>query len=157
MERNEIIKSSYAEAVKGLNKAVLNEKDLWYSYVINLPIRLQVVYTVVVFHQQVMNGGLHQYFFNSYGQFSFLTIDNLKLIKAFQSREILKQALAEVNREQLGVNEFREKAFNRKLERIVDFDEALFSFLDELDTKYYALKENLDDLMIIYLEGHLSE
>jgi hypothetical protein len=74
MRNEEITDKYYKEAVTGLNETILNDIDLWYSYVINLPPHLQIVYTIVVFHQQVFSGGLHQYFFNSYGQFAYLTV-----------------------------------------------------------------------------------
>jgi hypothetical protein len=93
MRNEEITDKYYKEAVTGLNETILNDKDLWYSYVINLPLYLQIVYTIVVFHQQVFNGGLHQYFFNSYGQFAYLTVEHLKLIKAFKTSNILERAI----------------------------------------------------------------
>jgi hypothetical protein len=40
----------YKEAVKDLNEVIFHDKDLWYSYIINLPIYLQVVYTIITFH-----------------------------------------------------------------------------------------------------------
>lgn len=91
-KNQEITDKYYKEAVKDLNDVVLQDKDLWYSYILHLPIHLQVTYTIIVFHQQVFNGGFHQYFFNSYGQFAYLTVDHLKLIKAFKTAEILEKA-----------------------------------------------------------------
>ncbi len=126
---------------------------MWYSYVINLPIKLQIVYTTIIFHQQVLNGGLHQYFFNSYGQFAYLTVDHLKLIKAYKTAEILEKALSEVNFKQYSIDEFREKVFNRELDRIVNFDEALSEFLDKLDNEYDSLDEDLEQLLVDYLEN----
>ncbi len=153
MKKDEITDKYYKEAVAGLNEVILQDKDLWYSYVINLPIKLQIVYTTIIFHQQVFNGGLHQYFFNSYGQFAYLTVDHLKLIKAYKTAEILEKALSEVNFKQYSIDEFREKVFNRELDRIVNFDEALSEFLDKLDNEYDSLDEDLEQLLLDYLEN----
>ncbi|UCA61443.1 DMP19 family protein [Chryseobacterium rhizoplanae] len=76
-----IVNQTYSEAIKGLDEEILKNCDSWYNYVLNLPKIQQVVYTVVLLHWQIENGGFHQYFFNSYGQFAYLTIKNLKLIR----------------------------------------------------------------------------
>jgi len=152
MKNQEITDRYYKEAVKGLNEVILHDKNLWYSHVTYLPIHLQVVYTIIVFHQQVFNGGLHQYFFNSYGQFAYLTVNNLRLVKAFKAANILEKALNQVNIEQYSISEFREKVFNRKLSPIVNFNEELSDFLDVLDDDYDSLDENLEQLLVDYLE-----
>lgn len=154
MRNEEITDKYYKEAVTELNETILNDKDLWYSYVINLRLHLQIVYTIVVFHQQVFNGGLHQYFFNSYGQFAYLTVEHLKLIKAFKTSNILERAIGQINIEELSVNEFRAKVFSRELDRIVDFDEELRDFLELLDKEYDNLSEDLEQLLVDYLESH---
>lgn len=153
MRNEEITDKHYKEAVTGLNNTILNDKDLWYSYVINLPLHLQIVYTIVVFHQQVFNGGLHQYFFNSYGQFAYLTVEHLKLIKAFKTSNILENAISHVNVEGLGVNEFRARVFSKELDRITDFDEELCDFLEVLDNGYDNLNEDIEQLLVDYFEG----
>ncbi|MGS2765243.1 DMP19 family protein [Sinomicrobium sp. M5D2P9] len=153
MRNGEITDKYYKEVVTGLNETILNDKDLWYSYVINLPLHLQIVYTIVVFHQQVFNGGLHQYFFNSYGQFAYLTVEQLKLIKAFKTSSILERAIREVNIENFSIDEFRAKIFNREIDRIVDFDEKLSEFLELLDNEYDDLDEDLEQLLVDYLES----
>ncbi len=156
MKNIEIINSYFKEAVDGLNEGILHDKDLWYSYVINLPIRLQIVYVIVVFHQQVFNGGLHQYFFNSYGQFAYLTIKHLKSIKAFKTASILEKAVNHVNIEKFSIEEFRQKIFNREIDSVVDFDEKLCNSLDELDNKYDNLDEDLEQLLVDYLVNRQS-
>lgn len=153
MRNEEITDKYYKEAVTGLNETILNDKDFWYNYVVNLPLHLQVVYTIVVFHQQVFNGGLHQYFFNSYGQFAHLTVEHLKLIRAFKVSNILDKSIHEVNIEELNVNEFRAKVFNRELGRVADFDEKLCDSLEILDNEYDDLNEDLEQLLVDYLQS----
>jgi len=46
----------------------------------------------------------------------------------------------------------REKVFNRKLSPIVNFNEELSDFLDVLDDDYDSLDENLEQLLVDYLE-----
>jgi hypothetical protein len=157
MNTEATIDKYYKESVNGLDESLMANSVSWYKYVVNLPIHLQVVYTIIVFNQQVFNGGLHQYFFNSYGQFAYLTLDHLILIKAYKTAEILKRALSEVNSEQLGIGEFRNKVFNRELDRIANFDEELSDFLDELDDQYYSLDENSEQLLVDYLDRVDSE
>jgi hypothetical protein len=43
MTNQEKIDKYYKEVVKDLNETILQDKELWYSYVIHLPIHLQVV------------------------------------------------------------------------------------------------------------------
>ncbi|GAA0882183.1 hypothetical protein GCM10009120_07800 [Sphingobacterium siyangense subsp. cladoniae] len=156
MRNDEIIIHYYKKAVIGLNENILDDKDLWHSYVINSPIHLQTVYNVVTFHHQVFNGGLHQYFFNSYGQFAYLTVDNLKQIKAFESSNVLEKAISQVNIEDFSIGEFRTKIFNRKLEKIADFDEGLCNFLELLDDEYDNLSEDLEQLLVDFIKNELN-
>jgi hypothetical protein len=154
MENSKIADNYYKEAVRELNENTLLESNIWYSYVIHLPEYLQVIYTIATLHQQVMNGGFHQYFFNPYGQFAYLTLDHLNSIKAFESAELLEEALEEVNIDGYEDVEFRNKIFTRSFTKIADFDDDLFDFLHKLDIKYYGLNENLEDLFVNYLKNN---
>ncbi len=150
-----IVNQTYSDATKGLDEEILSDCDTWYKYVLNLPKAQQVVYTVILLHWQVENGGFHQYFLNSYGQFAYLTIKNLKLIGATQRFELLDTATHLVNEEYLIEDTFRNLIFNRQMSKIVDFDEMLFNKLNEVDDKYYNMEdENVFDLLQRYLDNH---
>ena len=152
MENLELIDASYSEAVKELTEDMLKDETKWYKYVMSLPEYLQVVYTVIIFHKQVLNGGLHQYFSNGYGLFGYVTLNNLLIIKANDSMSILKKSLDEVNKEGFSESEFRNRIFYDKFERIVDFDDELVQKLDDLDNEYYSLDfENVIGLLGNYL------
>jgi hypothetical protein len=151
MKQN-LIKKTFEEAVSGLNEVIFADKDLWYSYVLNLPKHLQVTYTVIVFDKQIWNGGFHQYFFNAYGQFAYITVDNLELIGAFKMADFLNKALEKVNKENYDLDYFRELIFYRRLERITDSDEELETFLAELNKRYDSCEDNLEELLGGYLE-----
>jgi hypothetical protein len=147
------VEQLYSLAVQGITEYTLRDSDIWYSYVINLPIQQQVVYTIAILDQQVLNGGFHQYFFNSYGQFAFLTLENLELIGAKKTRAILAHALTLVNNENDSEEDFRRKVFNRQLPAISNFDEELMDQLEELDDEYYPLKEDWVRLVAGFVDG----
>ncbi|WP_330747609.1 DMP19 family protein [Chryseobacterium sp. CP-77] len=152
---NNIIDKTYSEAVIGLDEETLKDCDLWYNYVLNLPKAQQVVYTVILLNWQIENGGFHQYFFNSYGQFAYLTIKNLNLIEATHRADLLDSATHLVNEEYFIEDKFRHLIFNREFSKIVDFDDLLFDKLNELDDKYYNMEdENIFDLLQRYLDNH---
>jgi len=65
MDREELINEAFQKAILGFNDQILNDQGNWYNYVISMPKKLQVVYTIGVLNQQVLNGRFEQYFFNS--------------------------------------------------------------------------------------------
>ena len=64
----------------------------WYDYILSLPEQLRTTYLVVIYHNQVFNGGHDQWFTNHYGQFATETINSLILIGANSKAHLLKQA-----------------------------------------------------------------
>lgn len=152
MKNQEITSKYYKEAVKGIDEDLLQDMNRWYDYVVNLSEKLQVVYTVILFNQQVYNGGFHQYFFNSYGQFGYLTLENLRLIGANKAADLLEKALEKVNDNKYSDYEFRDNVFNRRIDGIINFDEQLSDYLSSLDDKYYSQDEDLKKLLVEYLE-----
>ncbi|MBP1617673.1 MAG: hypothetical protein H6Q14_1500 [Bacteroidetes bacterium] len=149
-----IVEKYYFESVKGIDEAILKDQNAWYQYILNLPVAQQIVYTIVLFHSQIENGGFHQYFFNAYGQFVFLTLKNLKLIGSENRHNLLVKALEEVNNENWDEEKFRELVFTRKLDKVVNFEQKLFDYLNELDNEYYNLEnEEIEELLTNYLES----
>jgi len=153
MNKENLINDKFKESVKGLDERVIANQDDWYAYVMNLPIQLRIVYTIVILHQQVFNGGFHQYFLNGYGLFGYLTLDSLKIINAKFTMNLLKKVLQEVNSESLNVEAFRIKSFKRELNKIINFDDELCEFLEKCDDEYYESQEDLTDLLGQYLES----
>ncbi|PTT43698.1 hypothetical protein DBR28_00185 [Chryseobacterium sp. HMWF028] len=145
-----IIDKTYVEAVKGLDEETLSNCDTWYKHVLKLPKNQQSVYTLILLHWQVENGGFHQYFLNSYGQFAYLAIK----IGAAKRAELLDTATHLVNEEYLIEDAFRNLIFNRQVSKIVDFDEILFNKLNEVDDKYYNME---DEDVAILLEDYLNK
>ncbi|HSH67743.1 MAG TPA: DUF4375 domain-containing protein [Bacteroidia bacterium] len=153
MKNRKLIDIYYKEAVKEMNKTIMKDKDSWYNHIVQLPEHLQVVYTIVNFHQQLFKGGFHLYFSKPHGQFAYLALENLWTIKAIKSFMILKGALNEVNIEMHSPDEFREHVFKGTLAPIKNSDEDVVDILDELDTEYYSLDEDIEELLANYLKN----
>ena len=153
MALQKIIQDTFAKSVEGLEKIISKDNSQWYPHIVGLPEKLQIVYTVMIFNNQVMTGGLHQYFFNGHGQFGYLTVDNLETIEAGQAAAILRKALTAVNKENYPIPEFREKILNRKLDRITNFEGETSDTLDELTDQYFAImNEDIERLLAEYLK-----
>jgi hypothetical protein len=147
-----MIEKTYLEATKGIDEDLLNDSAAWYNYVVNLPPAQQIVYTVMLFHSEVENGGFHQYFFNAFGQFAFLTLKVLKLLGATQRFALLEKALLEVNSENIPEEDLRRLIVNRELKKISDFDRNVLNYLESLDKQYYSIQdEDIHELLENYL------
>lgn len=154
MSGSGIIEENYTSAVKGLKEDWLNTVSTdWYNYVVSLPSHLNVTYLIVVFHNQVYNGGFHQYFVNGYGQFARETINALKAIGAPRTTDLLLQALNKVNSENLPDEVFRILLLRKELPQLFDNDD-LFEPLNDLDKRYYS--EESEDVMKV-LSDYLKD
>lgn len=153
MNLEELIETKYKESVQGIDEQILLNHKEWYDYIECLPKHLRVIYTVSILDQQVFNGGFHQYFFNGYGLFGYLTLDSLGEINATTTKILLGKVLSEINYENYNVKEFRRKVFDKELSKISNFDDLLSDFLDDCDTEYYYTKEDLQKQLGMYLES----
>jgi len=141
MSNSEIIEKKYTEAVQGIKEEwFLNSDSSWYDYIVELPRDLKVTYLVTILHNEVFNGGFHQYFVNGYGQFAAQTIPVLIEIGALRKAELLKKALSLVNRDNATDIIFRKRLLNRSIRTLFD-DDTLFDPLDQLDKEYYQCEE----------------
>jgi len=62
-----------------------------------------------------------------------------------------------VNIQEFSVNDFRAKIFNREFERITNFDDELCEKLELLDDEFYDLDENLEQLLVDFIERSRSQ
>lgn len=154
MTNEEIIKRRYAEAVKGIKvEWFTTANSQWYDYIINLAEELKITYLIVVFHNQIFNGGFHQYFVNGYGQFAKETIESLIKIRALKKAILLKEAFKKVNVENSTDFFFREKILNKDIKELFIGDD-LFGPLSKLDSQYYAQEnEDISELLGSYLRN----
>ena len=149
----EIIKRLYQKAIKGIKEEWLTSSDFsWYNYILNLPTHLKSTYLIVVFHNQVINGGFHQYFSNRYGQFVEETIVTLSKIGAIEKSDILRKAFNVVNYDQLDSESFKSRLIQGRLDKLFLKDD-LFDSLEELDTSYYNSNEDIKKLLIVFLKN----
>ncbi|TGL23751.1 DUF4375 domain-containing protein [Leptospira bourretii] len=151
MSYSELIEKNYAEAVEGIKEEWLKEPNTkWYEYVIGLPMQLRICYLIVVFHNQIFNGGFNQYFVNGYGQFATETVSALKKIGALEKADLLVDALKIANFEKFSDDTFRKQLLEKKIARLFS-TEDLF---ESLDNRYYIdTSEDLQKLLESYLRS----
>lgn len=154
MERNELIFKNYSESIKGIDEnLILKETTGWYNYICKLPTQLKYTYLVVVFHNQIFNGGFHQYFVNGYGQFYIETVEALEKIGAKQRSSLLKTAFKFINPNNLPIVIFREKLLKKQIDLLFVGDE-LFKTLDALDKEYdNIVDEDIEELLGDFLKN----
>jgi hypothetical protein len=152
MNNSELIKNVYSISIKEIQEDWFTYNNTkWYDYVENLPIKINLTYLVINFHNQVFNGGFHQYFVNGYGQFAIETIEALLEIGASKKSKLLKKALYLVNYDNLSNEVFRKELLNKEL-YLLFVSDSLFDPLEELDAKYYDIEdEEIEDLLGTYL------
>ncbi|MBS0028251.1 DMP19 family protein [Chitinophaga sp. 22321] len=156
MNNEELISYVYTEAVSGLKEEwFLSQNGEWYDYIVSLPSKMMATYLVVVLDNQLFNGGFHQYFANTYGQFALVTIDAFKSIGAYQKATIIENAYQRVNDKNEPDIIFRKKLLSRKIEALF-INDNLFTPLDKLDDKYESIdKEDIVTLLANYLRQEL--
>jgi|WetSurMetagenome_2_1015567.scaffolds.fasta_scaffold18424_4 hypothetical protein len=126
----------------------------WMHVVDEMPYPVGLVYCIGNLNQQIMNGGLIQYFDNNYGIFAFKTLQFLKTISANLSYNILRQSLNVINPQNFEGENFVKII----IEKNYDFLKVAEQ-LDKLDNQYYKIsdRENLEKLVAFYLREHLEE
>lgn len=152
MENAKLIAEKYAEAVAGIKEDWLSSKNTaWYDYIIGLPAQLSDTYMILVFHNQVFNGGFHQYFANGYGQFAGETIEALRKIGAIKRAELLDIAEKKVNSDNYPRPLFRKRLIEMDLPPLFQSDD-LADQLESINDKYNSLEEeDIEELLGRYL------
>jgi len=90
------------------------------------------------FENEVNNGGLNQYFFNSSGQNCFETLRYFKRTGKMEEAQILEDAINLINPKKLSENELIERLRKRTVDEL---DASIVNKkLNELDEKFYHLK-----------------
>jgi hypothetical protein len=157
MNDKTIIEDYYKSAVKGIieNEKILENLFDWQNYCSDLSKKEFITYSISLLDWQINNGGFHQYFFNSYSIFCFQTIENLKEIKCDEHAEILKKAIEIVYGNSLNQKEFVRKIYEREIEKINSFKEAVFEEFRPLEKKYFLLqqKNEIFEKLVEYLRS----
>lgn len=143
---NELIDSVYfniaGEAIRN-NISDFSNTNKWFEVVMKMPKPVSLIYRVIIFNQQVSNGGLIQYFDNGYGIFSYDTLKDLKNLKADLFYTLLEEALEIINPENFQGEDFIEYVINRKYE--TNF-KSITKKLNALEEEYY--KREYVDILI---------
>ncbi len=151
MKNKQIVDIYYNESIKDLKRSTQRNKDAWYDAVLQLPIHLQVVYTTITVHQQIYKSGFRDYFYSIYAQFALMTLDNFLLIDAIKSFRILGEAIHEFENQRSEENTWAiSDSSDRRAIKTLAVD-----VFDELDTEYYALDEDIESLLVNYLNKNI--
>jgi hypothetical protein len=154
----DLLTATYHRAVAGLTEAILVAPyPQWYDHINHLPLPERLTYCVLLFDAQVGNGGLHQYFWNGYGQFGYETVAYLGVLGATTQAGILRQALTVLAEEESEPAMLREKVHTRSMESLNTFAEPLTSALDNLDDAYYACTEDIEERIRTFLTTYGQE
>jgi hypothetical protein len=111
----------------------------------------QVVHFVQIFAGEVFNGGLHQYFSNSSGEYAHEALAALNELRATQTARLLQQAIAAFPGKRVP------KDWARRNEQLAKTDSEL---LNTLDSEYYALAdsgtEDLAQLLLAFMTARAT-
>ncbi len=108
----------------------------------------KILYNVFWIVGEVNNGGFNQYFYNSSGDHSADAIEALNNIGAIQTKELLQDAINKFPNSNVPSNrDERIKILNK-----IDPDNSIFN---DLDSRFYDLSEDLENLTIQYIKTKL--
>lgn len=106
--------------------------------------KVQVAYCLHRFEAEVNNGGFHQFFSNSTGEYVAETIQALVEIGATKTSELLKRAVS------IGFPAGYPKDASQYETSVADFDDVVDE-LDALDQEFFNYAEPLTELVNKYL------
>jgi len=109
----------------------------------------QMMYATWLLEAEVNNGGFHQFFWNHSGLFAKEALEGLKLVGADEHAKLVGKSIAVYESEKPKMDNAR------RHDTLEAFGEsARESKFDELDSAFYALKEDLSALRIRYIRAH---
>jgi len=106
-----------------------------------------VVLAVEALEDKVNNDGYHGYFTHSTKEFVPIIIDSLKRIKANEVAELTEQAIQRLGIKGTITEEKVEKVIEERYKELIDE-------LGEYDTKYFQMKVDLADKVLVYIKDH---
>ncbi len=127
-----------------------------------LPHILKVFYMIDILETQVNNGGFHQLFTNSSGEYIYEIHQSLGLIKASHTQSLLEQASSVM----LSFKETPE-SLNKQLQRLKPNriykvkgtikNEELYEQLNKIDIEFFKYKDNLLDLTLEFIDENQNQ
>lgn len=131
-----------------------SDPEAYNKRVLALPIALRTIYTIGTLEQEVLNGGFHQYFYNSSGQLAVETVEDLERIGAVRHADVLRKAIEQLGAESEMQQRIRE---HRSLESFMDsYKETELKPFDTLWGEVDAT-EPLGDLQAKYIWTNPNE
>lgn len=129
----------------------LNKKSNYGFEIDNLNASQRVVLIVENLEREINNGGFHQFYYNSSGNFASETVEALKVIGAKRAAQVVQKANSEFP--------------NGKVPKDWDLRDKILSEIalkasenwNELDAKFYRPNKNTGEMEIEYLTGLLYE
>ena len=105
----------------------------------------QLVFCIWWLEGEVNNGGFHQFFTNSSGDFYFETLDALEKIRAYKTKALLQKASS------LAFKGDPPKTQFAREEALATNDDSIFDKLYELDKQFYKYEDDIEYLVNSYL------
>jgi hypothetical protein len=122
------------------------------AVVTNLSKGMQMVYSTWWVEGEVNNGGFNQYFWNASGKFKLVALDGFKLLGASEHCELMAEAIRLQEQQEAKLSQLRRNG------TLKDFSESYKDNpLNALDTRFYALTEDVGAMRIKYIREHVEE
>jgi hypothetical protein len=146
---NDLVSAVYAHVLHHVLPDLVHEVTI----VAGLPKAVSAIYVTTLLDNEVLNGGFHQYFWNSSGDFALMTLEGLERLGAPKHAAVLQSAIATFEAERAVFDRYRaldtSEAFNESVKH---------STLGALDEQYYDLGfDALTDIQASYIRSHLGE
>ncbi|MFA4869624.1 MAG: DMP19 family protein [Pedobacter sp.] len=95
--------------------------------------------------REINNGGFNQYFFNSSGNFAYLTVLSLRTIKANTTADILQKAIDQFPNKKVSPDRAERQAILEQIQEVAN------PTWEELDQKFFDYEDDLNLLNIEFV------
>jgi hypothetical protein len=123
----------------------------WGDALENLSVPQKNFYFNQNLEREVNNGGFHQFFFNSSGEFAHETLESLKEIGAQTTAEWIRRAIDEFPGGKVPTDTEERRELMLKL-----WPESENEVWEELDQKFYTYEDDLNALNLAYIRTNLA-
>jgi len=117
----------------------------------SLSIPEQVLHHVYWLESEVNNGGFHQYFYNSSGDYALDTPGALDQIGAHHTAKLLRRAI------ELFPGGPPPRDLQQRREQLDSLSEAARAKLEKLDSEFYEYHDPLEELQVKYMLAHQEQ
>lgn len=117
---------------------------------------LKIVYSIMSFEADVNCDGLNGYFIGSHGFMAFDVLKSLNTINSREASAIFQDALKVINTAGKSESELKQAIIEEDIDELYD-DSNMVKQLNDLDSKFYAMNENLSELLKAYVLQNVEE